>query len=316
VKTSALIEVDFQNNTTLRNRGALMLRRAFVDFKRDDTRLLIGQEWEVLSPLVPESINYVPGSYTGNLGYRRAQIRWERERHWENDTKSMLQFAICDNIPIDYPNYGFGRANTGWPVFQGRYALTFGHNRHADCQPYTIGLSGMLGEQSYDYGGNLNKRRHEIWAANVDITIPLTQRFRFTSEIYTGSNVSSSLAAIGQGIDLYSPGSTGLDPRSADVAGGWLNLNFKATKKFQMNVGYCIEKMDDLLASNGDGTARDKNQMLFINGIYNWTDNFMNGLEVSQWRTDWHIYNPSTQTIHTIAPGKTTRIEFLVRYTF
>ncbi|MDR1494170.1 MAG: hypothetical protein LBT05_15825 [Planctomycetaceae bacterium] len=323
VKTSALFEVDFQNYSygSPRNRGALMLRRAFIDFKRDDVRLLIGQEWEVVSPLAPESINYVPGSYTGNLGYRRAQIRLERERQWDSDVSTIWQIAVCDNVPIDYLTSAYGKANSGWPLFQGRYAVTFGRNPYADCQQYTVGLSGMLGEQTYDYGSpGLNKRRHEIWAANLDLTIPLTKRFRFTSEFYTGTNVSSSLAAIGQGIDLFTPGVSKLDPRTADVTGGWLNLNFKATQKFQMNAGYCFEKMDDILGTaligNDTYSARDKNQMLFMNGIYNWTDNFLTGLEASQWRTDWHTYDLATQKIADLKPGKTTRIEFLVRYAF
>ncbi|MDR1385012.1 MAG: hypothetical protein LBJ67_14360 [Planctomycetaceae bacterium] len=323
LKTSALLEVDFQNYSygSPRNRGALMLRRAFVDFKRNDTRLLIGQEWEIVSPLVPESLNYVPGSYTGNLGYRRAQVRLERERQWDSGVSTIWQIAVCDNVPIDYLTLTYGKANSGWPLFQGRYAVIFGRNTHADCQPYTVGLSGMLGEQTYDYGSpGLNKRRHEIWAVNLDLTIPLTKRFRFTSEFYTGTNVSSSLAAIGQGIDLFTPGNSGIDPRSADVTGGWLNLNFKATSKFQMNAGYCFEKMDDILGtasiSNTLYSARDKNQMLFMNGIYNWTGNFLTGLEVSQWQTDWHAYNPLTQTRNDLKPGKTTRIEFLTRYTF
>ena len=322
VKTSAVLEIDFQgtNYPGPRNRGSVMMRRAFVDFTREDTRLLIGQEWDIISPLVPQSLNYVPGSYVGNVGYRRAQIRLERTRKWDSDFSTIWQIAVCDNVPTDYlMDNTVNIANSGWPLLQGRVAATFGHNPFADCKPYTVGISGHIGELAHDYRYNTPnpiRRRHETWSANLDIEVPLTTRLQLTSELYTGANLSPLLAGIGQGVDLYSPGPGGTyiyDPHSAEAYGGWINLNFKMTKKFQMNAGYSIERMKDIIASTSTN-ARDKNQMLFLNGIYNWSDNFLTGLEVSQWRTDWHSFNG--YTIGELAPGKTTRIEFLTRYSF
>ena len=329
LKTSALVEIDFQaaNFAGTRNRGTVMMRRAFIDFIHDDTRLLIGQEWDVVSPLSPQSLNYVPGYYTGNVGYRRAQIRLERTRKWNSDFSTLWQIAVCDNVPNDYltdPHVNI--ANSGWPMLQGRIATTFGRNPLANCQPYTVGVSGHIGEMTHDYGydylnpNTAHRRRHETWSANLDVEVPVTNRLRFTTELYTGTNLSPLLAGIGQGVDLFSPGSNAFNPRSADAYGGWINLNFKATKKFQINSGYCVERMDGMIGStpigNHEYSARDKNQMLFLNGIYHWTDDFLTGLEVSRWRTDWHIYDTQTQAMRGIEPGKTTRIDFLVRYSF
>jgi len=329
VKTSALAEIDFQaaNYAGTRNRGGVMMRRAFVDFTRDNTRLLIGQEWDVVSPLVPQSLNYVPGSYTGNVGYRRAQIRLERTRKWNYDFSTLWQIAVCDNVPNDYlTDTDVNIANSGLPMLQGRIATTFGHNPWANCQPYTVGISGHIGEMTHDYiSHKIDHRRHETWSANLDVEVPVTNRLLFTTEIYTGTNLSPLLAGIGQGVDLFSPGSGTFNPRSADAYGGWANLNFKVTKKFQINSGYCIERMTDIIGSTCIGTdqngnaqysARDKNQVLYLNGIYNWTDDFLTGLEVSRWRTDWHIYTAQTNTMRGLEPGETTRIDFLVRYSF
>jgi len=324
VKTSALAEIDFQaaNFAGTRNRGGVMMRRAFVDFTHDGTRLLIGQEWDLISPLVPQSLNYVPGSYTGNVGYRRAQIRLERTRKWNSDFSTQCQIAVCDNVPNDYlTDSNVNVANSGWPMLQGRIATTFGHNPLANCQPYTVGISGHIGEMTHDYmNHNIDNRRHETWSVNLDVDVPVTNRLHFTTELYTGTNLSPLLAGIGQGVDLFSPGSPNCNPRSAGAYGGWANLNFKATKKFQINSGYCVERMADMIGStpivNNEYSARDKNQVLYLNGIYNWTDDFLTGLEVSQWRTDWHIYNAQTNAIRNIAPGETTRIDFLVRYSF
>jgi len=322
IKTSALLEMDFQgaNYGGPRNRGAVMLRRAYMDFTRNETRLLLGQEWDVISPLVPQSLNYVPGSYVGNVGYRRAQIRLEQTRHWNSNFSTIWQFAVCDNVPYDFlTDNTVNIANGGWPMFQGRMAGTFGRNPLADCKPVTVGLSGHIGELVHDYHFNtpsMMRRRHETWSANLDIEIPLTHRLTMTSEVFTGTNLSPLLAGIGQGVDLYSPGSVGLNPRSAESYGGWVNLNCKMMSKFHINGGYGIERMNGLLTSSVDGTARDKNQMAYLNGIYHWNEQLMSGLEVSLWRTDWHHYNATTQKISDIEPGKTTRIEFLTRYSF
>ena len=327
INTSALAEVDFQgsNYAGTRNRGALMLRRAFIDLTHEDIRLLIGQEWDVVSPLVPQSLNYVPGSNAGNLGYRRAQIRLERNRKWNDCYSTIWQIALCDNVPADYlTDTSVNIANSGWPLIQGRFAVSH-RNPCSDLAPLTVGISAHAGEMTHDYNRGLflpaiNKRRHESWSVNLDVDIPLTKRLRFSTELYTGTNLSGMLAGIGQGVDLFSPGSNQFDPRSADAYGGWANLNYMMTKKFQMNVGYSAERMEDMIGSTNMGnnqySARDKNQILFLNGIYNWTDNFMTGLEVSQWRTDWHVYDAATNVIRDVEPGETTRIDFLVRYSF
>lgn len=322
VKTSALFEVDFQGNiNSTRNRPGLMLRRAFVDFTKNDTRLLIGQEWEIISPLVPQSLNYVPGSCAGNLGYRRAQIRLEKTRDWTQDFSTIWQFAICDNIPDNLDIPGANTANAGWPMLQGRVAASFWKNPHADCQPMTLGVSGHVGEMRYDYlSYNIDHRKHETWSANIDLVVPVTKKLQLSGEIYTGVNLASSLGGIMQGVDFFSPGSNQINPRSAKASGGWGNITYKMTKKLHLNTGYTIEDMPEIIGSahlgGGNYAARTRNQILYLNGVYHWTDFLMTGIEVSQWKTDWHNYNTNSGVKTPMEPGETTRIDFLVRYTF
>ena len=321
VQTSALFEVDFQGNVNgTRNRPGLLFRRGFVDFTYGKTKLLIGQDWEVLSPLVPQSLNYVPGSCAGNLGYRRAQIRLEKTRDWNQDFSTIWQFAICDNV-TDALN-GVNAANGGWPMFQGRLAASFWKNPHADCLPVTLGISGHVGELRHDYVeyGGVNNVKHESWSANIDLQIPVTERLQLSGEIYTGVNLSSTLGGIMQGVDFFSPGSNQLNPRSVKASGGWGNINYKWTKKLHFNTGFTIEDVPDVIASTPQGNglylARTRNQILFLNSVYHWTDYFMTGLEVSQWKTDWHEYDSNTGTLTQLKPGETTRIDFLVKYSF
>ncbi|MDR1960186.1 MAG: hypothetical protein LBQ54_14270 [Planctomycetaceae bacterium] len=324
IKTGALFEVDFQGNiNSTRNRPGLLFRRGFLDFSTPNTRLLIGQEWEVISPLIPQSLSYVPGSCTGNLGYRRAQIRLERTRNWTHDFSTITQLALCDNVPDVIDGVGLNTANAGWPMVQGRIAASFWKNPAINNKPVTLGLSGHIGEMRYDYDYStysIDHQKQETWSANLDLEAPVTRKLTFSSELYTGANLASSLGGINQGIDLYSRQGGAFDPRAAKAVGGWANLTYKMTKKFQLNGGYAIEDMPDMIASahrGGDNfTARTRNQIIYLNGVYNWTDGFMTGLEVSQWKTDWQNYNSTPGIISPLEPGKTTRIDLLIRYTF
>ena len=45
--------------------------------KNAGTRVLCGQDWEVISPLAPQMLNYLPAAFAGDIQYRRAQIRFE-----------------------------------------------------------------------------------------------------------------------------------------------------------------------------------------------------------------------------------------------
>ena len=73
------VEVDFQNSVlSTENKPTIMLRHAYLEAKDDDFRLLVGQTWDVISPLNPDMLLYSVGWDGGNIGYRRAQFRGER----------------------------------------------------------------------------------------------------------------------------------------------------------------------------------------------------------------------------------------------
>ena len=50
-KIGGKVEVDFQGQFVTRNKPGLLLRHAYVEAKNDDYRLLVGQTWDVISPL-------------------------------------------------------------------------------------------------------------------------------------------------------------------------------------------------------------------------------------------------------------------------
>ena len=63
---------------TTENKPTVLLRHAYFDVKDDDFRFLVGQTWDVISPLYPGMLMYSVGWDAGDIGYRRAQFRDER----------------------------------------------------------------------------------------------------------------------------------------------------------------------------------------------------------------------------------------------
>jgi hypothetical protein len=87
------VEVDFQGNYLQRNKGTLLFRQGYIDLVNHQDRILFGQSWDVISPLFPGTLNYIPGCAAGNIGYRRPQIRYER--NWTPSGKVKQSPKTC-----------------------------------------------------------------------------------------------------------------------------------------------------------------------------------------------------------------------------
>ncbi len=72
------VEIDFHGNFVTENRANVLLRQAYWEVKNKRFRLLVGQTSDVISPLIPGTLNYSVGWAGGNIGFRRTQFRGER----------------------------------------------------------------------------------------------------------------------------------------------------------------------------------------------------------------------------------------------
>jgi hypothetical protein len=300
------VEIDFQNyalNATAgENKSTVMLRHAYFDVKNDDFRLLVGQTWDVISPLYPGMLLYSVGWDGGNIGYRRMQFRGERFLAFSDTSLVTSQLALCpqvfsDNLVTANTTAGTITGEpTGWPVIEGRVAWTIGQ-RAPGCLPITVGLSGHVGEQEFDTSlmGNNNHRR--TWSGNLDVRVPLTERLGVQGECQIGENLGTFLGGIGQGID----------PTTLTTirdAGGWFEIWYDWTPCLHSHVGYSVDQPveTDVHAASG----RTYNQFYFGNLVYDFTKSFIAGLEVSSWRT---LYKNQL-------PGDSVRCELVAKYGF
>lgn len=310
-----VVEIDFQGNYTIRNRGSLLLRKAFVEVFDKNTKFLAGQDWEIISPLYPATLNYTAGAAVGNPGYRRAQLRVDHKFDLSRHRNILAQFALTDNVLRDGFNVSGVTPNVGnWPIIEGRLAYAFGENVFAHGKQVVLGTSAHIGEQQFDYTdlGIRRTKPYRTWSFNLDADVPITSRLKLQAEYFIGENLGSFEGGILQGIDLVTR-------RTVRAQGGWLDLQYQWTPKLQTNVCYMLDDPfnQDLVGGNAaNGLSRNYSHCLFVNFLYHWTPALMTGLEVSLWRTHWQKYDQQATTVTALRPGETLRYEFVVRYTF
>ncbi|MDR1483592.1 MAG: hypothetical protein LBT09_02085 [Planctomycetaceae bacterium] len=311
-RSEGAIEFDFQGANAPRNRGGFLLRKAYFAISDGRTKLLAGQDWEIISPLYPKTLNYTAGACVGNVGYRRAMLRVDRRFDLCNSDNVLVQFGITDNVFRD--DNMVLPASSSYPIIQGRLAYTFGKgffdHGHSHGKAAAIGVSSHFGEQRFTFGGN--KKNLETWSFNVDFDLPLTQRLGFQMEYFIGENLATIEGGILQGVDIARR-------KTIRSQGGWMAFTYQVTKKTQMNFCYMVDdpfNKDVVSGNSNNNRSRNYSHCLFTNIIHNWSDSVMTGFEVDFWRTHWQTYDPTTQTITPLTPGTPIRYEFIIRYTF
>ncbi|MBN1395438.1 MAG: hypothetical protein JW959_10475 [Pirellulales bacterium] len=289
------VEIDFQNSVlSTENKPTILMRHAYLEVKNEEFRLLFGQTWDVVSPLIPGTLLYSILWDAGNIGYRRAQLRGERYLALSDVSLLSVQLSANQQVFEDGTNEIDGEF-PDWPIIEGRLGWTIGH-RGKNCLPITCGVSAHVGEEQFDHtvvGPNV---RRQTWSANADLRIPINDRLGFQGEWFMGENLGAFLGGIGQGVNPVTLG----EIRSY---GGWFEVWFDWTAYLHSHVGYSVDDPNDNDVAAGQRTY---NQCYFGNIAYDLTDKFLIGLEVSSWKT---LYAERL-------PGDSVRCEFVAKYGF
>ena len=289
------VEIDFQNNVlSTENRATILLRHAYLEVKDEEFRFLVGQTYDIISPLLPGMLMYSVAWDAGNIGYRRAQVRGERYLAFSDTSLLSAQLSVNQQVFVDGTSNIIGEPSN-WPIVEGRVGWTIGQ-RGKYCLPITVGVSGHIGEEQFDHlvlGRNIHRR---TWSGNIDLRIPLGDRLGFQGELFTGENLGAFLGGIGQSINP-------ITFNTIRSTGGWFELWFDWTPWLHSHVGYSVDNPNDNDVAAGQ---RNFNQFYFGNLSYDFTDKFMMGFEVSSWKT---LYADRL-------PGDAVRCEFMAKYAF
>ncbi len=308
-KSSAQVEIDFYGGTgqiagtsavaVPENRASVLLRHAYAEIKTDNWRMLAGQYWDLMSPLLPGTVSYSVGWGGGNIGFRRMQVRGERYLHFSDSCMISLQGAVAQDIITD----SLVLAETAnWPVLQWRTGLTLG-DRCPGSHPATMGISGHLGEQGFDFpaGPAVDDDRIPTWSINADCRVPIGDRFGVQGEVFTGKNLGTILGGSLQGINLVTRA-------PIQSTGGWFDVWYDWTPRLHTHLGYGIDNPQNSDVAPG---GRTYNHFLFANVFFDVTKKLVFGFEVSNWNT---YYQDAADL--DLEPGKAVVFEFAGNYGF
>jgi hypothetical protein len=299
-KVTGKVEIDFQGQFLTRNKPGVLLRHAYVEAKDDEYRLLVGQTWDVISPLAIPTLNYTAGSAVGNLAYRRAQFRGERYYGLSDTFLVTLQGSINANVVTDFvsdPATTTSADPGPYPDFQARAAFTLGERTGPDAHPIVLGVGGHYGIQSFDFRTppiDLNKQVL-TYSLATDLVLPITHRFGVQSEFFTGFNLSNYMGGILQGVDRVTH-------EGIHATGGWIDIYFDWLPNLHTHSGFAIDKPLEKDMTSG----RIRNQMIYTNVIWDANKYLQFGLEVDVWETQYIA----------LATGEGVRLEFAAKYKF
>ena len=290
-KVMGKVEFDLQRTIDFDNKATVHLRHCYVEAVSEEWRLLMGQTWDVVSPLAPGTIMYSAGWMDGNVGYRRAQFRLERYLNVSPCFQWKLQG--CISAPFAGDSTGLlgndYRLKYGsWPIVQGRIAAVLGYRR-CPQKPMEIGFAAHIGDLQYgkiNAGAEDTNYTAKTWGMFLDAYIPITCRFGVQGELFKGENLAMFLGGINQGVMRSLDGT----PESIAAQGGWINLWFNLNDYTQFRVGYMIDdpqgRIDDIEAGSAL-RARTLNHSLFANIKCDITKLWWIGLEYSHVETSW-----------------------------
>lgn len=278
LKASGRTEVDFYEGGA-ENKTRLMVRHAYMklDWPKERFSLLAGQTSDVFSPLVPTTVNYTVCWWSGNIGYRRPQVRVTKEFTLDTEIDMKLEGALARNIGRNdalAPNGTESGEDEGFPVVQARASVTMPDRS-------IVGLSGHIGQEEYDTTVFGDHEDFETWSLNLDLTKPINEKVTIKAEAFIGENLNAYLGGIGQGVTT----AAGIN-RYEEIGskGGWIAASLGPWDNMRYNVGI---GMDDVKEGNVQVGNRTYNSNVFGNFFYALSKHVEWALELSHWRTEY-----------------------------
>ncbi|HDP95317.1 MAG TPA: porin [Candidatus Aminicenantes bacterium] len=219
-KVKGTLELDLFDGAN-RNQMKFRTRHAYLTLSKGTVTVLAGQFWDLFSPLGPTTM--MTNGYmwnTGNLGFRRAQLRI-------TVTQENFNFALSLNDPT-VP----GAIATGMPILQARLGLTLGNKKQTK-----LGLSTAYGKDRHSTFGV--ESDVNIAGISLDWIIPATDKLIVRGEFGMGENLSVFLSRAGVFQDTPNNAFDGVK-----VMSFWAEILYKL-KKASLWLGYAFENLTE-----------------------------------------------------------------------
>jgi hypothetical protein len=282
VDLSGVIEFDFYGGGT-ENKPNPMLRKAYMVWKTEHVDILAGQTSDVISPIVPTTVNYIVLWKSGDIGYRRPQVRFSKAVQVGGGSEIELQLAATRSMG----SQAGGGEKVGTPGFQGR----FSYATEIMGYPAAIGVSGLMGKEEvcWETAAECEETTSELdqSVVAVDVTLPLGGMLSLKGQYFTGKNLAHYLGGVGQGVaHVLSESSGEYEPMEIESSGWWAQLTAKPTKGWTLNVGAGTDDPEiDECSDAGD--YYDKNTTYYGNILWSVAPAAVIGVEYAQIETEY-----------------------------
>jgi len=310
-KVTGKFEIDFQNrvpgvsdpDSGVESRALPRIRHMYLRFKWNNFFLLGGQNWDIISPLIPSVSNDTLMWNAGNIGDRRAQLRIGYEPQIGNNELSFVSgialTGAVDRKDLDKNGIRDGE-DSGMPQIQGRVGYTF-------AVPWVTGKkagTGIWGAYLWDDANAAGKYTGNI--IGIDFSIPLAEKLSVRGETWSGQNLSDFRGGIGQGVNTTAK-------KEIKSAGGWIELLYSSTIN-SVAVGWTLDDPDDndlpisnTIAANGTTSdGRTKNQTYYIAYRFKPGAGIEIGIDYIYWQTYYR----------TLKEGINNRVNTVLQYNF
>jgi uncharacterized coiled-coil protein SlyX len=220
--------------------GVLRLRTAHAGLKWQNTEAFIQQDRSFLAPNTPSSLVAVAQpefAWSGNLWAWNPQIGLSHQVGLTGSQRLKFEAGLIDTADPQWPGAApststVSRAERSrWPGSEARIAFASGD---ADTG-LEVGASGYF--SPHETG---EQKRFDAWAGAVDLRLPISRHFAFTTSAYRGA----ALGGLGGGgyVDyVYVYAGTAEIAHALDDVGGWAQLKSKVGERLEFNTGYGVD---------------------------------------------------------------------------
>ncbi|MBN1766711.1 MAG: hypothetical protein JW860_15760 [Sedimentisphaerales bacterium] len=277
MKVMGRVEIDFYNpEVNVENKSTPQMRHAYGQISGADWSLLFGQTSDIISPLVPNTLNYTVGWFGGNIGYRHPQLQFSK--WWtcpETEMQMKVETAVSRQIRQDADGFGVDDGHdTDTPTVLARLSCA----TPMAGKKLIFGVSGHYGteEADWDHVGDDESDLH-TWSVNGDLVVPLCDTLEFKGEMFWGENIDSYFGGIGQGVNT-----TTRD--EIESIGAWAQLGYKPSDEwaFYGGAGFDDPTDSDLIDGN-----KSQNLFAFTNVNYFFSKYLSTGIEFTYMETDY-----------------------------
>lgn len=276
LKTTGRVEFDFYGNYASENKAKIQMRHAYLvlDWPKARFNILAGQTSDIMSPLVPNTLNYTVLWDAGNIGYRRPQVRLTQIVPMGEKASLKLEGGVARTIGRTDLTDSESGEDAGFPALEGRASVTF---PFFGPKPTTVGISGHWGTEEYDLDVTGSHIQFRSWSVNLDVTQPVCSWLTIKGELFAGENLNQYFGGIGQGVNTTTL-------REISAEGRWVAASLGPWSQWSFNMGAGIDSVN-----RNDVTAgsRTQNTSVFANVLYSLNKHAQLGVEVSRWNTHY-----------------------------